>query len=155
MAFKYEYERPGLTVDCVIFGLDLDEETLKVMLIERDVEPFEGEWAIPGGFVRSDETLMEAANRELEEETGIRGVFLEQLYTFGNPDRDPRGWVVSVAYYALVSPDKHHVRAATDARQARWFPVDALPRLAFDHAEILQAALGRVRGKLTYAPIGF
>jgi ADP-ribose pyrophosphatase YjhB (NUDIX family) len=155
MAFKYEYERPGLTVDCVIFGLDLDEETLKVMLIERDVEPFAGEWAIPGGFVRRGETLMEAANRELEEETGIAAVFLEQLYTFGNPDRDPRGWVVSVAYYALVSPDKHHIHATMDARQAQWFPITSLPRLAFDHEEILATALTRIRGKLTYAPIGF
>ena len=155
MAFKYEYERPGLTVDCVIFGLDLEEETLKVMLIERDVEPFAGEWAIPGGFVRRDETLMTAANRELEEETGIAAVFLEQLYTFGNPGRDPRGWVVSVAYYALVSPEKHHIHATMDARQAQWFPITSLPRLAFDHEEILATALARIRGKLTYAPIGF
>jgi 8-oxo-dGTP diphosphatase len=155
MKFSYEFERPGLTVDCVIFGLDLDEEALRVMLVERDLEPFRGVWAIPGGFVRRGETLEEAAARELREETGITEVFLEQLYTFGDPARDPRGWVVSVAYYALVSPEKHHVRAATDARQARWFPVDALPRLAFDHAEILKTALGRVRGKLTYAPIGF
>lgn len=153
--FKYEYERPGLTVDCVIFGLDLEEETLKVMLIERDVEPFAGVWAIPGGFVRSDEMLIDAATRELEEETGIAGVFLEQLYTFGDPERDPRGWVVSVAYYALVSPEKHHIHATTDARQARWFPVTALPQLAFDHALILDTALARLRGKLTYAPIGF
>jgi 8-oxo-dGTP diphosphatase len=155
MAFKYEYERPGLTVDCVIFGLDLEEETLKVMLIERDAEPFSGVWAVPGGFVHSGETLMGAATRELEEETGIDGVFLEQLYTFGNPDRDPRGWVVSVAYYALVSPEKHHIRATADARQAQWFPVTSLPPLAFDHDEILAVALARIRGKLTYAPIGF
>lgn len=155
MAFKYEFERPGLTVDCVIFGLDLDEETLKVMLIQRDVEPFEGVWATPGGFVRRGETLMQAATRELEEETGIRDVFLEQLYTFGDPDRDPRGWIVSVAYYALVSPDKHHIRATADARQAQWFPVTSVPRLAFDHEEILARALERIRGKLTYAPLGF
>ena len=155
MAFKYEYERPGLTVDCVIFGLDLDAENLKVMLIERDVEPFQGVWAIPGGFVRSDETLLEAATRELEEETRIKDVVLEQLFTFGDPGRDPRGWVVSVAYYALVSPEKHHIRATMDARDARWFAVNDLPRLAFDHAEILQTALQRIRGKLTYAPIGF
>ena len=155
MKFSYEFERPGLTVDCVIFGLDLDEETLQVMLIERDLEPFEGMWAIPGGFVRHGETLEEAASRELREETGIADVFLEQLYTFGAPGRDPRGWVVSVAYYALVSPEKHTIHAATDARQARWFPVASLPRLAFDHAEILRTALARVRGKLTYAPIGF
>ena len=155
MAFKYEFERPGLTVDCVIFGLDLDAESLKVMLIERDVEPFKGVWAIPGGFVRSDETLLDAATRELEEETGIKDVFLEQLFTFGDPGRDPRGWVVSVGYYALVSPEKHDIRATTDARDARWFSIDALPRLAFDHAKILDTALQRIRGKLTYAPIGF
>lgn len=155
MAFKYEYERPGVTVDCVIFGLDLDAESLKVMLIERDVEPFAGVWAIPGGFVRSHETLVAAATRELEEETGIKEVFLEQLYTFGDPGRDPRGWVVSVAYYALVSPEKHDLHATTDARDARWFPLNALPPLAFDHAAILDTALSRIRGKLTYAPIGF
>lgn len=155
MAFKYEFERPGLTVDCVIFGLDLDEETLKVMLIQRDVAPYEGVWAIPGGFVRSGETLLQAATRELEEETGINDVYLEQLFTFGDPGRDPRGWVVSVAYYALVSPEKHDVRATTDARDARWFPVNDFPQLAFDHAKILQTALQRIRGKLTYAPIGF
>lgn len=155
MTFKYEYERPGLTVDCVVFGLDLLEETLKVILIERDVEPFRGEWAIPGGFVKSNETLIEAANRELSEETGLTDVFLEQLFTFGDPGRDPRGWVVSVAYYALVSPEKHHLVASTDARQAQWFSIDHLPTLAFDHEQILQTALNRIRGKLSYAPIGF
>ena len=155
MSHEYDYERPGLTVDCVIFGLDLEEESLKVMLIERDLEPFAGRWAIPGGFVRQGESLAEAARRELEEETGITDVFLEQLYTFGDPKRDPRGWIVSVAYYALVSPEQHAVHAATDARQARWFPVNALPRLAFDHTLILKTALQRIRGKLSYAPIGF
>lgn len=144
-----------MTVDCVVFGLDLDEENLKVMLIERDLKPFAGRWAIPGGFVRRGESLEAAAVRELEEETGIREVFLEQLYTFGAPERDPRGWVVSVGYYALVSPDKYRVMAATDARRAEWFPVSKLPPLAFDHDEILRVALSRVRGKLTYAPIGF
>ncbi|HWW75801.1 MAG TPA: NUDIX hydrolase, partial [Pyrinomonadaceae bacterium] len=89
MKFSYEFERPGLTVDCVIFGLDLDEGTLRVMLVERDLEPFAGMWAIPGGFVRQGETLEEAAARELREETGIAEVFLEQLYTFGDPARDP------------------------------------------------------------------
>src|SRR6185295_1932291 len=155
MTFSYEYERPGLTVDCVIFGLDLESASLNVMLIERDLEPFAGMWAIPGGFVRLGETLQAAALRELKEETGIEDVFLEQLYSFGDPKRDPRGWVVSVAYYALVSPERHPVQAATDAREARWFAVDQVPRLAFDHAEILAVALERLRGKLTYAPIGF
>lgn len=155
MSFSYEFERPGLTVDCVIFGLDLAAGRLNVMLIERDLEPFAGHWAVPGGFVRRGETLEAAAMRELQEETGITDVFLEQLYTFGAPKRDPRGWIVSVAYYALVSPEKHPVQAATDARAARWFPVAALPRVAFDHAAILRTALARLRGKLTYAPIGF
>jgi 8-oxo-dGTP diphosphatase len=155
MRAVYEYERPAVAVDCVIFGLDLDEEALRVMLIERDLKPFRGMWAIPGGFVRKGESLEGAARRELKEETGIKAVFLEQLYTFGDPGRDPRGWVVSVAYYALVSPDKHLILASTDARRARWFPVNRLPRLAFDHARILETALNRVRGKLTYAPIGF
>jgi 8-oxo-dGTP diphosphatase len=152
---SYEYERPGVAVDCVIFGLDLDEENLRVMLIERDLKPFRGMWAIPGGFVRKGESLEQAAIRELREETGISDVYLEQLYTFGEPDRDPRGWVVSVAYYALVSPDKHSVVASTDARRAQWFPVTRLPRLAFDHPRILDVALDRLRGKVTYAPIGF
>jgi 8-oxo-dGTP diphosphatase len=155
MSFSYEYERPGLTVDCVVFGVDLEPASLNVMLIERDLDPFAGMWAIPGGFVRNGESLDVAALRELKEETGIEDVFLEQLYSFGDPKRDPRGWVVSIAYYALVSPERHPVQASTDAREARWFAVNELPRLAFDHAEIFGLALERLRGKLTYAPIGF
>ena len=155
MRQTYEYERPALTADCVIFGLDLGEEKLNILLIERDREPFAGAWAIPGGFVQPDESPAAAALRELREETGIVNVFLEQLYTFGEQGRDPRGWVVSVAYYALVSPDKHALAAATDARRAVWFPATAPPPLAFDHQEILRVALLRLRGKLTYAPIGF
>jgi len=155
MKYTYDYEMPSLTVDCVIFGLDLDDDALKVVLIERDLEPYAGMWAIPGGFVRKGESLDRAAARELSEETGIDDVFLEQLYTFGEPGRDPRGWVITVAYYALVSPDKHSIVAATDARRAQWFPVTRLPRLAFDHATVLEAALERLRSKLTYAPIGF
>src|SRR5689334_7429844 len=100
MPFTYEYSRPALTVDCVIFGLD--EEDLKVMLIERGGEPFKGRWALPGGFVRVDESVDDAARRELAEETGIRDVYLEQLYTFGDVRRDPRERIVTVAYYALV-----------------------------------------------------
>jgi 8-oxo-dGTP diphosphatase len=155
MAHVYEFARPGLTVDCVIFGLDLAAGRLNVVLIERDLEPFAGQWALPGGFVREGESLEEAARRELEEETGVTEVFLEQLYTFGAPRRDPRGWVVSVGYYALVAPDKHQLSAATDARQAVWHDVKDLPPLAFDHAEILATALQRLRGKVTYAPLGF
>lgn len=155
MVFQYEFEQPGLTVDCVVFGLNFAAHTLDALMIERDVPPYAGTWALPGGFVRSDETLEEAARRELREETNVTDLFLEQLYTFGDPQRDPRGWVVSVAYYALVSPEQYELRAATDARSARWFPVNRLPPLAFDHQEILDAALARLKGKVRYAPIGF
>lgn len=153
MKHCYEYPRPALTVDIVLFGFD--EGDLKVLLIQRDLPPFEGKWALPGGFVRVDETLDQAALRELAEETGVKDVFLEQLFTFGKVNRDPRERVVSVAYYALVKLASHTVKAATDARNAAWFPVDETPSLAFDHAEILEAALKRLKGKLRYEPIGF
>jgi 8-oxo-dGTP diphosphatase len=148
-----EYPRPALTVDCVVFGLD--DEDLKVLLVQRDVEPFSGRWALPGGFVRLDETLEEAARRELEEETGVRQVFLEQLYTFGTIDRDPRERVVSVAYYALAKLSDHRIKAATDARDAAWFAVSDVPALAFDHDHILGVALERLKAKVRYQPIGF
>ena len=153
MPFTYEHPRGALTVDCVVFGLDADG--LKVLLIERAIEPFAGRWALPGGFVHLDETLDAAALRELREETGLHQVFLEQLYTFGQPGRDPRERVVTVAYYALVNLTDHRVQAATDARQAAWFAVDDLPRLAFDHDQILDTALRRLQGKVRYQPIGF
>jgi 8-oxo-dGTP diphosphatase len=154
MPYTYDYPRPSLAVDCVVFALDADED-LKVLLIQRDVEPFRGRWALPGGFVRMDEGLEEAARRELAEEAGVSDVFLEQLYTFGDVGRDPRGRVVSVAYYALVNMSEHTLRASTDARSAAWFaPADA-PALAFDHARILDVALERLRGKVRYQPIGF
>lgn len=153
MPHTYEHPRPSLTVDCVVFGLD--EEDLKVLLIERDLPPFQGCWALPGGFVRIDETLEEAARRELEEETGVSRVYLEQLYSFGDLDRDPRERVVSVAYYALVKLSDHRVQAATDARSAAWFAVSDPPTLAFDHARILTTALERLKGKVRYQPIGF
>ncbi len=153
MSYTYEYPRAALTVDCVVFGLD--EQELKVMLIQRGLPPFEGKWALPGGFVRLEETLDRAARRELEEETGLSEIFLEQLYTFSEVDRDPRERVVSVAYYALVNLSDHNVHAATDARDAAWFGIHDVPSLAFDHAEILRAALERLRGKLRYQPVGF
>ena len=153
MPYSYEYPRGALTVDCVVFGLD--DVELKVMLIQRGQEPYLGMWALPGGFVHVAETLDEAARRELEEETGLHQVFLEQLYTFGEVYRDPRERVVSVAYYALVKLSDHRVQAATDAREAAWFGVHDVPSLAFDHAGILQMGLERLRGKLRYQPIGF
>ncbi len=152
MAFTYEYARAALAVDIVVFGLD---EDLQVLLIKRDLEPFQGKWALPGGFVRLDETLDEAARRELDEETGVSRLYLEQLYTFGDLGRDPRERVVSVAYYALVKLSDHRVKAATDAREAAWFSVDDLPKLAFDHDKIVQMALARLKTKVRYQPIGF
>lgn len=153
MAYSYEYPRPSLTVDCVIFGLD--DTDLKALLIQRGQAPFEGQWALPGGFVHMDETLEEAARRELEEETGVNHVFLEQLYTFGAVKRDPRERVVTVAYYALVKLSDQRIRASTDARNAAWFAVDDLPKLAFDHIEILETALTRLKNKVRYQPLGF
>ena len=153
MAYSYQYPRAALTVDCVVFGFD--EGELKVLLIERGLEPFKGRWALPGGFVRVQETLDEAARRELLEETGLRNVFLEQLYSFGETERDPRERVVSVAYYALVKLSDHRAKAATDAANAQWFLVSKRPKLAFDHAAILRAALTRLQGKVRYQPIGF
>ncbi len=153
MSHTYEYPRPALTVDCVIFGLD--EEALKVLLIKRGGEPFRGKWAIPGGFVDMDESLEVAARRELEEETGLRAVYLEQLYTFGDPGRDPRGRVVTVAYWALTRVLAEPVRAASDAASAAWFAMDDLPALAFDHARVLEVAHERLRAKVRYQPVGF
>src|SRR5947209_9801116 len=153
MPHTYDYPRAALTVDCVVFGFD--EGELKVLLIQRGLEPFKGRWALPGGFVRVDETLDAAARRELHEEAGLTNVFLEQLYTFGAVDRDPRERVVSVAYYALVKLSEHQAKAATDAANARWFVVSKAPRLAFDHAGILSLALARLKGKVRYQPIGF
>ena len=153
MTYAYQHPRAALTVDCVVFGFD--EGDLKILLIQRDLEPFAGAWALPGGFVRMDESLEEAARRELEEETGVVKVFLEQLYTFAEPDRDPRERVVTVAYYALVKLSSHRVKAATDARNAAWFAVCDLPRLAFDHEAIIETALQRLKGKVRYEPIGF
>lgn len=154
MTFTYDYPRPALTVDCVVFGWD--GRALKVLLIERNEAPFEGQWALPGGFVQMDEELEMAARRELLEETGIDTLFLEQLYTFGGLGRDPRGRVVTVAYYALIDLRRYAKPAgATDARDAAWFAFSALPPLAFDHAHILQTAYKRLQGKIVYQPIGF
>lgn len=153
MPFAYEYPRPALAVDCVVFALDAAE--LKVLLIRRGVEPFAGRWALPGGFVRVAESLDDAARRELAEETGLADVFLEQLYTFGDVGRDPRERVVSVAYYALVNLPGRAVAGGTDAADAAWFAAADLPTLAFDHRRIVDVALDRLKGKVRYQPIGF
>ncbi len=157
MSHSYDYPRPAVTVDTVVFTIL--HQDLKVLLIERAEAPFQGSWALPGGFVEVSDTgdqgesIEDAARRELEEEAGIaaENVFLEQLYTFGQPGRDTRGRTITVAYYALVRCDVP-IRSGSDARQAAWFSATELPALAFDHNAIVDAALQRIRGKLDYEP---
>jgi 8-oxo-dGTP diphosphatase len=152
--YTYDHPRPALTVDVVAFTLR--ENRLHVLLIRRGENPFAGMWALPGGFVRLEESLEEAALRELEEETGLKEAYLEQLYTYGEPERDPRGRVVTVAYFALIPADAPvRLEGGKDVTQARWFPMDELPPLAFDHAQIAAYALRRLRYKLEYTAVGF
>jgi 8-oxo-dGTP diphosphatase len=151
--FTYDYPRPTVTTDCVIFGFDAGE--LKLLLIERGMDPFKGQWAFPGGFLKMDENTDQCARRELFEETGIEKVFIEQLFTFSDVNRDPRGRVITVAYYALVKLVDFKIKAGDDAKSANWFPISQAPTLAFDHDRILRVALNRLRGKIRYQPIGF
>lgn len=142
-----------VTVDIVVFTIRIRQ--LQMLLVKRGVPPFEGQYAIPGGFVRKDESLESAAQRELYEETGVRNVFLEQLFSFGDPKRDPRGRVITVAYYALIGSEQISLEAGADAAEAQWFPLTNLPVLAFDHKLIVTHALERLRNKLEYTTVGF
>ena len=152
MTFTYEYPHPAITTDTVIFTVRSGK--LEVLLIRRKEQPHKDNWAVPGGFLNMDEDIDACAARELEEETGIRDVYLEQLYTFGKVGRDPRERVVSVAYYALAPMGKQNIRAGDDAAETRWFNIDDLPELAFDHVEILQLARQRLADKMEYSTIG-
>src|ERR1044071_2278463 len=143
-----------LSVDAVIFGYDADEG-ISVLLIQRNLDPFKGWWALPGGLVKKEETLEHAVKRELKEEAGISVEYLEHLYTFGAPHRDPRSRAVTVAYYGLVRPRNDRRVAKTDADDARWFNIKDLPKLSFDHKTIIETAIARLRGKLAYEPVGF
>lgn len=157
------YPKPSVTVDLAIFTV-LDG-TLQLLLIERGEEPFKGRWALPGGFVRvgdalddRGEDLEEAARRELVEETGLQlhDAWLEQVGAFGHPDRDPRMRIISIAHTALVRPNlAPRIGAGTDAADARWFRTDALPQLAFDHADIVDAAVRHLRSRLEGSAIAF
>jgi 8-oxo-dGTP diphosphatase len=153
MAYTYRYPHPAVTTDIVIFTIRQDE--LKVLLIKRALPPHKGAWALPGGFIKMEENLEQGAKRELEEETGVTGAYLEQLYTFGEPKRDPRERVITVAYYALIPSDKLEVRAGSDAEGVSWFGLRELPDLAFDHREILKMAHARLTAKLDYSTIAF
>ncbi|MES9966118.1 MAG: NUDIX domain-containing protein [Sedimenticola sp.] len=149
----YKYPHPAVTTDVVVFTIR--DERLQLLLVKRGGEPYKGSWALPGGFVDIDEDLETCAKRELQEETGVSGVYLEQLYTFGRPDRDPRERVISVAYYALIPSDRLELRAASDADDADWFPLDELPTLAFDHNQVIGIAHERLVSKLNYSTIAF
>src|SRR6185436_12768655 len=153
MPYTYEHPRPAVTVDLVIFTIA--EHDLKVLLIRRAQEPFKNKWALPGGFVEMDESLEKAAARELKEEASVSNVYLEQLYTFGEPKRYPRGRVISVAYFALVDASQQNIRAADDAAEAQWHSVFKPPKLAFDHRKILDYAVWRLRYKIEWTTVGY
>lgn len=150
--FTYEYPHPAVTVDCVIFGFD--GKSLRILLIERGVEPFKGSWALPGGFVRMDETVEKAAMRELQEETNVKGVYMSQLAVFSEVDRDPRERVITVAFYALVKPSDHDVIGGDDAASAQWFSLDDYPALVFDHEQILKAAFSQLQRNFRAGNVG-
>ena len=149
--YQYKYEHPAVTTDCVIFTYE--DWKLKVLLVKRGGEPYKGEWALPGGFLRGDETAREGALRELKEETALEASAIGELGVFSKPDRDPRERVITIAFYALVKPSK--VQGGDDADEAAWFPIDSLPQLAFDHADIIHAALERIKRDIHFEPIGF
>ena len=154
--YTYEHPRPSVTVDMILFAFQNDE--LTVLLIRRTHDPFAGKWALPGGFVGEQEDLYDAALRELKEETNVSNVYLEQLYTFGEPNRDPRARVITVAYFALLSADEaaqQMIHSGSDAGEARWWSIYSLPELAFDHDRILEYALQRLRWKLEWTALGF
>jgi 8-oxo-dGTP diphosphatase len=154
--YIYDYPRPAVTVDIILFTFH--EGRLKVLLIRRKQPPFQGQWALPGGFVQIDESLDDAALRELREETNVTDVYLEQLFTFGEPNRDPRTRVITVAYFALLSTDQAttlNIRSDSDAADAAWWNAYELPDLAFDHDRIIQYAIQRLRWKLEWTALGF
>ena len=151
--YSYDHPHPAVSVDIVVFTIR--DNQLKLLLIRRAYAPYKGKWALPGGFVDIEESLEQAASRELQEETGVSSVYLEQLYTFGDPKRDPRERVITVAYYALIPSDKVQLQAATDAEAANWFDLNELPKLAFDHADIVAMAHQRLVSKLEYSTLAF
>lgn len=149
--YTYEYPRPSVTTDCVIFGYD--GNTTRVLLVQRGGEPFKGQWAFPGGFLEMNESALDCAKRELEEETGLREAYVEQLHAFTDVDRDPRDRVITIAYYMLVRTE--NVTGGDDAAKAQWFPVGDIPHLAFDHDRILRMATSRLKEQMHTAPVGF
>ncbi|GAB4300790.1 MAG: hypothetical protein Kow0068_23970 [Marinilabiliales bacterium] len=144
MSYTYKYPRPMVTVDAVIFKLL--NNNLQVLLIKRKKQPYKDMWALPGGFIDMDETLDEAAKRELKEETGLSDISLKQFYTFGDPGRDPRGRTISIAYYSILNKDIK-IKAGDDAKEVQWFNINNLPPLAFDHHKIIEKAVEIINNK--------
>jgi len=151
--FEYKYPRAALTTDAVVFGFDGTK--LNVLLVERGIEPYKGQWAFPGGFLNMNETVEEGCRRELKEETHIEDIHLDQLQCFSSVNRDPRERVVTIAFLAFVRQNDYEVIAGDDAAKAKWFTLDDVPALAFDHHEIFRVALEKLRWKITYEPIAF
>lgn len=149
--YSYKYPHPAVTADCVIFGFD--SVSIKVLLIQRGIEPYKGQWAFPGGFLKMNETVEECAKRELEEETGLKSASVEQFYTFSAVNRDPRERVITVAHYALVRLSE--VKGGDDAASAKWFAMNEIPSLAFDHDHILRLAVKCLKERICFEPIGF
>ena len=149
--YCYKYPHPAVTTDCVIFGFD--GTNLKVLLVERGIEPYKGKWALPGGFLRMDEDAEQGARRELQEETGLETAYIKQFQTFTTPDRDPRERVITIAFYALVRLQE--VKGGDDAARAEWFDLTRVPALAFDHDLILRMASNELRKQIHFEPIGF
>lgn len=146
--YQYEYPRPAVTVDAVVFLMKAD--LFHVLLIKRKNSPYQGSWAFPGGFLDMDETLDTAVCRELEEETGLREIDFIQLKTYSTVDRDPRGRTISTAFIGVTSEENCHIKGADDALEAKWFSLEYLPELAFDHAEILEDAKGILNSTLRF-----
>ena len=151
--FTYKYPHPAVTTDSVIFGFD--GSNINILLVERGIEPFKGAWALPGGFLRMDETVEEGAKRELYEETNIQDIYLEQFQVFSAVGRDPRERVLTVAFFALISKNDFKVIAGDDASKAQWYDWNHLPPLAFDHADIIGMARKKLQEKLRVSPIAF
>lgn len=151
LKYCYKYPHPSVTTDCVIFSFDGTK--LRVLLVQRGIEPYKGRWAFPGGFMKMDESAEEGALRELQEETGLAGAYIRQFHTFTAPQRDPRERVITIAYYALVRMQE--VKGGDDATDARWFALDEVPQLAFDHDQILRKAEQALRQQIHFEPVGF
>lgn len=149
----HQYSNPSLAVDIVVFGYH--QQQLSVLLLNRKEEPFKDYWTLPGGFVQMEETLQQVCNRILQTKIGLGNIFLEQLYSFDEIGRDPRGRVVSISYYALINPYKFEIVVGNMANDVKWFPIEKLPKLGFDHKKIFKLAIERLKAKILYNPIGF